>query len=323
MERRPRARAARRGDQLSAARARQKQLIAEAEARIAADAERLEAESEQQRAALVRLREEIDARDAGAVAAGTAELETLRGRAAPRAARAQRALRRRERELRELIEREETDAMQRIQAGFADVERRQVEQLERILDARDDELLRRRDAAVRRRDQGVARGLRRRGSRASSTAPSQAFAREAQSVLAEQLAQVGDTGAQRLEQRLARSTPDSSASAPRRSPKLRAAARSRPSTSCGGASTSFAADTEAERAVLEARLRELATPDRRGARPATLRGCFGRRVPGQQTRAGFVYETTNGRQNRGRDDRDHRAERRASARRSRAGASTS
>ena len=33
----------------------------------------------------------------------------------------------------ELIEREETDAVRRIQTSFADVERRQVEQLERIL----------------------------------------------------------------------------------------------------------------------------------------------------------------------------------------------
>src|SRR5207248_5013509 len=45
--------------QLAALEHRQKQLISEAEARIAADAERLEAESEQQRATLVRLRDEL------------------------------------------------------------------------------------------------------------------------------------------------------------------------------------------------------------------------------------------------------------------------
>src|SRR5439155_12135945 len=43
-------------EQLAQLEQRQKQLISEAEARIAADAERLEAESEQQRAGLVRLR---------------------------------------------------------------------------------------------------------------------------------------------------------------------------------------------------------------------------------------------------------------------------
>src|SRR6266516_133734 len=44
-------------DQLSQLAQRQKQLIAEAEARIATDAERLEGESEQQRASVVRLRD--------------------------------------------------------------------------------------------------------------------------------------------------------------------------------------------------------------------------------------------------------------------------
>ena len=42
-------------------------------------------------------------------------------------------MRQRERQLAQQIEREETEAMRRIQASFADVERRQVEQLERTL----------------------------------------------------------------------------------------------------------------------------------------------------------------------------------------------
>ena len=62
-------------DQLTQLAQRQKQLIAEAEARIAVDAERLEGESEQQRAGLVRVREEIARATQEVGAAGTAELE--------------------------------------------------------------------------------------------------------------------------------------------------------------------------------------------------------------------------------------------------------
>jgi len=58
-------------DQLATLANRQKQLISEAEARIAADAERLEAESEQQRAGLVRLRDDLARATQEAVTAGS------------------------------------------------------------------------------------------------------------------------------------------------------------------------------------------------------------------------------------------------------------
>src|SRR5437764_15424533 len=121
-------------DQLNQLAQRQRQLISDAEMRIAADAERLEAESEQQRAGLVRLRDELARAIQEAVTTGNAELET-------HAAQRRRALhelneriRKRERSLTEQIDREEGEAMARIQSSFADVERRQVEQLQRVLD---------------------------------------------------------------------------------------------------------------------------------------------------------------------------------------------
>ena len=52
------------------------QLISDAETRIAADAERLEAESEQQRAGLMRLRDELARAIQETVAAGNTELDT-------------------------------------------------------------------------------------------------------------------------------------------------------------------------------------------------------------------------------------------------------
>ena len=58
-------------------------------------------------------------------------------------------LRKRERDLQEVAEREGNDAAQRIQIALGDVERRQVEQLQRIVAARDDALRGSRVTAVR------------------------------------------------------------------------------------------------------------------------------------------------------------------------------
>jgi hypothetical protein len=99
------------------------------------------------------------------------------------------------------VEREETEAARRIQAGFAEVERRQIEQLERTVarsassyaDAAGqqfaDAIKSQREDAARRLARELDRGV-------------QAYAREAERVLGERLSQVGDAGAQRLEKRL-------------------------------------------------------------------------------------------------------------------------
>src|SRR5437667_17560 len=165
-------------------------------------------------------------------------------------------IRKRERQLTELIEREETDATRRIQAGFADVERRQLEQLERILSRATSSYS---DAAtqqfadtVKSSREAAAVRLSRELDRAV-----QAFAREAQTVLADRLAQVGDAGAQRLERRQAqvaagldRQRTEAIEAFEARLLQAEQELRRRLDT--------LAADTEAERAVLDARLRELA-----------------------------------------------------------------
>ena len=243
-------------DQLTQLAQRQKQLIAEAEARIATDAERLEGESEQQRASLVRLREELARASQEAVAAGTAELEGYASERRRSLHELNERIRKRERQLLELIEREETDATRRIQAGFADVERRQLEQLERILSRATSSYS---DAAtqqfadtVKSSREGAAVRLSRELDRAV-----QAFAREAQTVLADRLAQVGDAGAQRLERRQAqvaagldRQRSEAIEAFEARLLQAEQELRRRLDT--------LGADAEAERAVLDARLRELA-----------------------------------------------------------------
>jgi len=243
-------------DQLGQLQQRQRQLIAEAEARIAADAERLEAESEQQRAGLVRLRDELARAIQETVDVGNADLDAY-------AAERRRALhelndriRRRERALAEQIERDETEAMSRINAAFADVERRQVEQLQRVLERSaasfSDAAGQQFTDAIRSAREDAAARLSRELDRAV-----QAFMREAERVLADRLGRVGDAGTQRLEKRLSlvvegldRQRAEAIATFEQRLLAEEQELRRRIEL--------MAADAEAERAVIEARLHDLA-----------------------------------------------------------------
>jgi len=234
---------------------RQKQLVSEAELRIAADADRLAAESEELRAAVQRVRVELDKALGESLAASRTELE---GHAAER----RRALhelddrmRRRERELLERIEREETEAAQRIHMGFEDVQRKQVEQLQRVVKraagAYSDEAAQLFAGAVKSSREEAARRLSHELDRAVEV-----FAREAESVLAERLAHVGDAGAQRLERRLADATGILEQERETRLVELEA----RISEFEAGVRRrldEIAADADAERAVVEARVQEL------------------------------------------------------------------
>jgi uncharacterized protein YukE len=180
---------------------RQKELLGEVEKRMRGDAERVEGEGEELKAMVARLRDELARAAEEAAAAASAELESTQGERRRALHELNERLRRRERALREQVEREEAESVRRIQASFADVERRQVEQLERSVarstssyaDAAalqfSDAIKGQREEAARRLARELDRGV-------------QAYAREAERVLAERLSQVGDAGAQRLEKRL-------------------------------------------------------------------------------------------------------------------------
>jgi hypothetical protein len=243
-------------DQLEQLAARQRQLISDAETRIASDAERLEAESEQQRAGLVRLRDEQTRAIQETIASGNAELETYGTERRRALHELNERIRKRERALAEQIDREETEAARRVNASFADVERRQAERLERILDrvtsTYSEAAQQQFTDAIRGAREDAARRLSRELDRAV-----QAYAREAERVLAEQLAQVGAAGAQRLEKRLSqaaealdRQRGEAMASFEQRLVASEHEFRRRLDT--------LSADAEAERAVLDARLQELA-----------------------------------------------------------------
>ncbi len=234
----------------------QRELIVQVEARLVADAERIQSESEEQRAAVARLREEL-ARSIEEVAqAANAELESQaadRRRALHEVAD---RLRRREEALREQIEREETEAARRISAGFSDVERRQVEQLQRVIDRATSgfsELATQQfDDEIKSAQEDAARRLARELDRAVAS-----FERDARGVLSDQLAQIADSGSQRLEKRLGqiaagleRQRDDAVAALERRFAEIETESRARVQ--------SLIAEVDAERTVIEARLQELA-----------------------------------------------------------------
>ena len=235
---------------------RERSLIEALEARLDSDADRLKTADEEQRAAVARLREDLGRAAKEAAAAATAELDshaTERRRALHQVAE---RLATRERDLVRRVEREETDAARRIQSTFADVERRQVEQLERVLDRAASRFV---DAAahqfegtVKSAREEAARRLARELERAV-----QSFAREGESLLAERMAQLGDAGGLRLEKKLAqvaggleRQREEFVASLSRRLGEVESDFRERLSR--------LAADEHTERAALEARLTEIA-----------------------------------------------------------------
>jgi hypothetical protein len=184
---------------------RQRELVTKFDARLAAESARLVAASEEQKADVARLRGELEKAVADSVASVTSELEA-------HGAERRRALRevgdrlaKRERELGERISREETEAAGRVQAAFADIERRQIEKLQRSVDRASERFAEAAavqfDTTVKKAREDAARRLGRELDRAV-----QQFAREAETVLAEQLAHAGDAGASRLEKKLARIT---------------------------------------------------------------------------------------------------------------------
>jgi hypothetical protein len=233
----------------------QKRWLADVEVRLAADAAGVAAESDDQRGTLARMRAELEKAIEAALATARSEVDA-------NAAERRRALheldermRRREKELMERIEREEIEAAARIRAGFEDVGRKQIEQMARIVERAagtySDDAAQQFAALVKSGREDAARRLSRELDRSVEV-----FAREAEAVLAERLAHVGDAGAQRLERRLT----EAAHALERQRDEWMAALDGRIAdleTDVRRRLEELGADAEAERAVLEARLQEL------------------------------------------------------------------
>jgi hypothetical protein len=176
---------------------RHRQLLADVEGRITADAERLTAESQQQHTLLVRLREELEKEVKEALESAQGELELAANERRRALHEVNDRLRTRERQLTEQIEREQTEAARNLEAMFADVERRQLEQLERTVRRESERLAEAAaaqfDTAITAAREDAARRLARELERAVD-----AFVREGERVLNERLAELGESGLQRL-----------------------------------------------------------------------------------------------------------------------------
>ena len=235
---------------------RERTLIEALEARLETDADRLKTIDEEQRAGVARLREDLGRAAKETAVVATAELDshaTERRRALHQVAE---RLTTREHDLVRRIEREEVDAARRIQSTFADVERRQVEQLERVLDRAAgrfaDAAAHQFEGTLKAAKEDAARRLVRELERAV-----QSFAKEGESLLAERLTHLGDAGGMRLEKKLAqvaatleRQREEFVGALSRRLGEVEADFRQRLGA--------LAAEEETERAALEARLAEIA-----------------------------------------------------------------
>ena len=208
-----------------------------------------------QAAAFGKLRDELQHAVEEAAATVRAELETHAADGRRAGEEMAHRLKARDKRLLERIEREEMDVAKRIQGRFADVERRQIETLERQTDQAASRFAEAAalqfDTAVKNAREDAARRLARELDRAVHM-----FAREAESVLAERLAQVADSGTQRVEKRLRQVTAglerqrdEFISSLQRRLAHLELELRER--------MRALADEAEAERAALDRRLQEL------------------------------------------------------------------
>jgi hypothetical protein len=243
-------------DELKRLEVKQTGLMAEVEAKIGQDAEGLHGDIEEQRSVLTRLREDLKRMAEEVAQQANAELEQHAVERRNALHEIADRLRRRERDLQELVEREANEATQRIQIALGDIERRQVEQLQRVVSR---ETTRYAEAAAIQFDnttKAAREEAARRLSRELDLAVER-FAREAEGVLAERLNAVSDAAAKRVEERLARlrsalerQRDDALVSLEDRARQVETGLRER--------LREIAADAESERAVLDARLHDLA-----------------------------------------------------------------
>jgi hypothetical protein len=181
---------------------RQREAAAAYQARLDADSERVEAASEEQRLALLKLREALQR-------LGTEFLEEGRSEIEVHAAERRRALhevgeriRNRERALRELIDREEVEARTRLASGLVDAEKRHLASLERAFDRAATRLSeyaeKQFDTQIRESREKAAERL----SRELEKAIEQ-FARQAEQDVASRIADVARQTADKLQRRIA------------------------------------------------------------------------------------------------------------------------
>jgi hypothetical protein len=176
-------------------------MVQETRARIEADGERISAESDEQRALIARLREEMSESIEQALAGNQDELEKFANERRRAIQDIVERLTRREREVMERVEREETEIQRRIQAGGVEIERKQLEQLQRFVERTassvSDDHAGQFDDAMKEAREDAQRRLRRELERAV-----EAYARQAHSALDDRLRALSDESAGKIDARM-------------------------------------------------------------------------------------------------------------------------
>jgi hypothetical protein len=180
---------------------RQREAISSYDARLAADAERLAAVSDEQRLALVKLREELQRFGTEFLEEGRAEIELHAAERRRALHEVSERLRARERGVSEQIEREEAEARSRLALGLGDAERRQLAQLERALDRASTRIV---EEAERRFDAQIRESREKAGERLGRELEKaiEKFARSAETDVADRITEIARTTVDRLQRRI-------------------------------------------------------------------------------------------------------------------------
>src|SRR5262249_15812618 len=180
---------------------RLRQRIADVEARVATESDELNATIDEQRAASVRLREELEAGARDALARALDELQIQADDGRRTIQELNHRLRHHEHAVTEQSDRAESEARPRIELAFAELERRQVEHLERALareiDARSEAGALEFENRMRAIREEAADRLREELDRISES-----FLRRADGLIAAELQQAVNVATQRLDDRI-------------------------------------------------------------------------------------------------------------------------
>jgi chromosome segregation ATPase len=180
---------------------RQAEAIKAYEARLAADSDYLRTATEEQQAALGRLRTELQEVGRQLLQEGQSDLELHAEERRRALNEVSGRVRAQEKELRDYVEREEADSLTRIQAAFADVEQRQRDNLERSLDRASSRLV---EDAERRFDAQIRQSREKSAQRLSNELDKamEQYARRAEKEISDRIAEAAQQTAARLEKQV-------------------------------------------------------------------------------------------------------------------------
>src|SRR5918994_2986315 len=180
---------------------RQREAVAAHEARLAADAERLTASSDELKKLLTKLRQEFQRLATESLEEGRADIELNASERRRALHEVSERLRARERSLHEQVEREEGEARARLTAGVTELERRQLAQLDRAFERAGTRLI---EAAERRFDAQIKESRDRAAERLSRELEKgiEQFVRHAEKDVSDRIAEIARTTVDRLQRRI-------------------------------------------------------------------------------------------------------------------------